>query len=143
VAATLASACPGDPVPGIGSTCGDLASSQASTICRGLASCRLAASGVAVIAAAVGVLAVSPGKTLHAPNGPAGGGVFASGTANGRVWRLAAVVVSPLGPGPCSLVMSQLHTWLGAVAASSGLTVGGWVACRRRSRVSPAWRNTP
>ncbi len=47
--------------------------------------------GVAVIAAAVGVLAVSPGTTLHAPNGPAGGGVFASGTANGRVWRLAAV----------------------------------------------------
>jgi hypothetical protein len=39
--------------------------------------------GVAVIAAAVGVLAVSPGRTLHAPNGPTGGGVFASGTANG------------------------------------------------------------
>ena len=53
--------------------------------------------GVAVIAAAVGVLAVSPGTTLHAPNGPAGGGVFASGTANGRVWRLAAV--NPADPG--------------------------------------------
>ena len=53
--------------------------------------------GVAVIAAAVGVLAVSPGTTLHAPNGPAGGGVFASGTANGRVWRLAAVNLADPG----------------------------------------------
>jgi hypothetical protein len=53
--------------------------------------------GVAVIAAAVGVLAVSPGKTLHAANGPAGRGVFASGTANGRVWRLAAVNLADSG----------------------------------------------
>src|SRR5262249_31698120 len=42
-AATLASACSGDPVPGIGSIWGDLASSQVRTICRGLAPCRLAA----------------------------------------------------------------------------------------------------
>jgi hypothetical protein len=54
-------------------------------------------SGVAVIAAAVGVLAVGPGRTLHAPNEPAGGGVFASGTANGRVWRLAAVNLADPG----------------------------------------------
>src|ERR1035441_7540339 len=35
---------PGRSVPGIPRICGDLASSQASTICRGLAPCRLAAS---------------------------------------------------------------------------------------------------
>jgi hypothetical protein len=56
------------------------------------------ASGVAVIAAAVGVLAVrAPGRTLHVPPGPAGGGVFASGTANGRAWRLAAVNLADAG----------------------------------------------
>ncbi len=38
--------------------------------------------------------------------------------------------------GLCSLVMSQLHTRLGASATSSGLTVAGWVACRRRSPTS-------
>jgi hypothetical protein len=65
-------------------------------------------SGVAVIAAALGLLAVrapggpagapsgpsgrpSPGTALNAPITPARGGVFASGTANGRRWRLAAV----------------------------------------------------
>jgi len=54
--------------------------------------------GVAVIAAAVGVLAVrAPGRTPHAPTGPAGGGVFASGTANGRVWRLAAADLADAG----------------------------------------------
>ncbi len=53
--------------------------------------------GAAVIAAAVGVLAVSPGRTLHAPNRTAGGGVFASGTANGRAWRLAAVNLADPG----------------------------------------------
>jgi hypothetical protein len=71
-------------------------------------------SGVAVIAAALGVLAVrtpggpggappgpsgrpSPGTTLHTPNGTAGGGVFASDTANGRRWRLAAVNLADPG----------------------------------------------
>ena len=54
-------------------------------------------SGAALIAVALGVLAVSPGRTLHAPNGKAGGGVFASGTANGRVWRLAAVNLADPG----------------------------------------------
>ena len=61
---------------------------------------RLAAaiSGVAVLAAAVSVLAVrAPGGTLHTPTGPAGGGVFASGTANGRAWRLAAVDLADAG----------------------------------------------
>ena len=58
----------------------------------------LITSGVAVIAAAVGVLAVSTGGTLHAPNGTAGGGVFASGTANGRAaWRLAAANLADPG----------------------------------------------
>src|SRR5437660_1240002 len=57
----------------------------------------LVSSGAAVIAAAAGVLAVSPGRTLHAPHGRAGGGVFASGTAHGRVWRLAAVNLADPG----------------------------------------------
>jgi hypothetical protein len=58
----------------------------------------LITSGVAVIAAAVSVLAVlAPGRTLPTPNGPAGGRVFASGTANGRVWRLAAVNLADPG----------------------------------------------
>jgi hypothetical protein len=35
-AATFSAACSGDPDPGIGSTRGDLASSQASAICRAL-----------------------------------------------------------------------------------------------------------
>lgn len=38
--------------------------------------------------------------------------------------------------------ISQLHTWLGAKATSSGLTVAGWVAWRRRCRLSPAWRSS-
>src|SRR5665647_2820507 len=37
-----------------------------------------------------------------------------------------------------SLVISQLHTWEGASARSSGLTLVGWVAWARRSRVCPA-----
>ena len=84
--------------------------------CRGVRARRLAVitAGGAVIAAAVGVLAVrapgwpggappgpsgrpSPGTTLHRPNGTAGGGVFASGTAHGRVWRLAAVNLADPG----------------------------------------------
>src|SRR5450755_979296 len=64
---------------------------------------RLAAitSGVAVIAAVLGVLAVRalpglssrarPGTTFKAPDRSARRGVFASGTTNGRRWRLAAV----------------------------------------------------
>ncbi len=32
-------------------------------------------------------------------------------------------------PGPWGLVMSQEQTWFGLVAASSGLTAAGWVAC--------------
>jgi hypothetical protein len=44
--------------------------------------------------------------------------------------------------GPSSLVISQLHTRLGASATSSGFTVGGWVAWRRRSATSPAARKT-
>ena len=43
--------------------------------------------------------------------------------------------------GPRSLVISHDHTTFGAVATSSGFTVGGWVACRRRSRTSPALRS--
>ncbi len=71
-------------------------------------------SGVALIAAAVGVLAVrapgwpggappgtsgrpSPGTTLHTSNTPAQGDVFASGTVNGRMWRLAAVNLADSG----------------------------------------------
>ena len=67
--------------------------------CRAVRARRLAVitSGVAVIAAAFGVLAVSPGRTLDTPNGTAGGGVFASGTANGRVWRLAAINLADPG----------------------------------------------
>ena len=67
--------------------------------------------GVAVIAAAVGVLAVSPGTTLHAPNGPAGGGVFASGTANGRVWRLAAVNLADPGYRCLPVCRSKIGFW--------------------------------
>src|SRR5664280_2447726 len=40
--------------------------------------------------------------------------------------------------GPRSLVMSQLHTCEGTSARSSGLTLAGWVAWARRSRVCPA-----
>jgi hypothetical protein len=62
----------------------------------------LITSGAAVIAAALGVLAVrAPGWTGGAAPGPsntsAHGGVFASGTANGRVWRLAAVNLADPG----------------------------------------------
>jgi len=67
---------------------------------RGVWARRLAAtiSGVAVIAVAAGVLAVrAPVKTSYAPHGPAGGGLFASGTANGRAWRLAAVDLADAG----------------------------------------------
>ena len=39
--------------------------------------------------------------------------------------------------------MSQVQTWLGAVASSSGLTVAGWVAWRRRSRLSPGLAQQP
>src|SRR6266487_2281857 len=46
-AATLAWTCSGDPVPGIGRICRDLASNQARTICRGLAPCRVAAAATA------------------------------------------------------------------------------------------------
>jgi hypothetical protein len=70
---------------------------------------RLAAitSGVAVIAAVLGVLAVGarPGPSRpvglgtmpHGPHRPGRGGVFASGTANGRAWRLAAVNLADPG----------------------------------------------
>ena len=37
--------------------------------------------------------------------------------------------------------MSQLQTWFGASASSSGLTLAGWVAWRRRSRTSPSARS--
>lgn len=62
----------------------------------------LIACGAAVIAAAVAVLAVrapgSPGGAAPGPsNTPAQGGIFASGTANGRVWRLAAVNLADPG----------------------------------------------
>src|SRR5664280_501947 len=40
--------------------------------------------------------------------------------------------------GPRSLVISQLHTCEGTSARSSGLTLAGWVAWARRSRVCPA-----
>src|SRR5262252_6860211 len=33
------------------------------------------------------------------------------------------------------------HTWFGPSATSSGLTVAGWVAWRRRSRTSPSARS--
>ena len=39
-------------------------------------------------------------------------------------------------------MISQDHTRLGASATSSGFTVGGWVACRRRSVASPVARKT-
>src|SRR5512144_3213408 len=42
--------------------------------------------------------------------------------------------------GPASFVTSQVHTWFGSVAVSSGLTRGGWVACRRRSVTSSCSR---
>ena len=44
--------------------------------------------------------------------------------------------------GPLSLVMSHDHTWVGAVAISSGLTRGGCVASSRRSPVSPWARSS-
>ena len=43
---------------------------------------------------------------------------------------------------PHGASISQLHTWFGSNATSSGFTVAGWVACRRRSRLSPAWRSS-
>jgi hypothetical protein len=74
----------------------------------------LITAGAAVIAAALGVLAVrapgwpggappgpsarpSSGTTINTSNTPARGGIFASGTANGRVWRLAAVNLADPG----------------------------------------------
>jgi hypothetical protein len=68
-------------------------------------------SGVAVVAAAVGLLAVrgpagapprpsgrpSLGGTLNEPNPPTRGGVFAAGAAHGRAWRLAAVNLADPG----------------------------------------------
>ena len=35
--------------------------------------------------------------------------------------------------GPSSRVMSQDHTWFGAVAINSGFLYSGWVRCARRS----------
>ncbi len=74
----------------------------------------LITSGAAVIAAALGVLAVrapgwpggappgpsgrpSSGTTINTSNTPARVSIFASGTANGRVWRLAAVNLADPG----------------------------------------------
>lgn len=66
----------------------------------------LITSGAAVIAAVLGVLAVrapgwpggpSLGTAPNTSGTPARGGVFASGTANGRVWRLAAVNLADPG----------------------------------------------
>jgi len=86
----------------------------------------LTSCGAAVIAAAVGVLAVSPGRTLHAPNRTAGGGAFASGTANGRVWRLAAVNLADPGyrclPG---VVVNGQNGDLLQRGFAPGLTLGG------------------
>jgi hypothetical protein len=60
------------------------------------------ASGTAAIAVAAGVLAVSPpGHARPGPSGPrvtpALGGVFATGTANGKRWKLAAVNLADPG----------------------------------------------
>lgn len=84
--------------------------------CRAVRARRLSAiaSGVAVIAAAVGVLVIRApggpagvkpgpsgqpgfGTTANTPDASAGGGVFASGTSNGRRWQLAAVNLADPG----------------------------------------------
>ena len=44
--------------------------------------------------------------------------------------------------GPFSFVMSQLHTWPGPSAVSSGRARGGWAAWARRSRTWSAARRT-
>jgi hypothetical protein len=51
-AATFCSTCSGEPEPGIGRICGDLASSQASASWRGLTPWRLAASRMGWLASA-------------------------------------------------------------------------------------------
>lgn len=57
--------------------------------------------GAAVIAAAIGVLVAHPPASPPGfgttPSGPGHGGVFASGTVNGKVWRLAAVNLADPG----------------------------------------------
>ena len=52
------------------------------------------------------------------------------------------VVVLPAPERAAQLVTSQLHTWSGPSATSSGRTRAGWVACARRSRTGPAARSS-
>jgi hypothetical protein len=51
-AATFCSACPGEPVPGIGRIAGEMASSQASTICRSVTPRLSAATATAALRSA-------------------------------------------------------------------------------------------